>query len=77
MSNMLKATVTGIILIFVAIMFIVGITPTFETNISSANITNPLTSTLVDMSEWVIPVLAIVGVILGGLAIFQARRNRG
>jgi len=72
-SNLLRGVVTGIVLIFVAIMFIVGITPEFESSVSSVNITNSTTSTLIDMSEWIIPVLAIVGVILGGFTIFRMK----
>jgi len=74
-SSLLRGVVTGIVLIFVAIMFIVGITPEFESSVSSANITNSTTSTLIDMSEWIIPVLATVGVILGSFAIFKLRSN--
>lgn len=76
MSGQLKAVFSGIIIIFIAIMFIVQITPTMESNISSANISNETTSMLVDMSEWVVPTLALVGIILGGFAFFKGRRGR-
>ena len=73
MSGQLKAVFSGIIIIFIAIMFIVQMTPTMESNISSANITNATTSMLVDMSKWVVPVLAIIGVIMGGFAFLKTR----
>lgn len=73
MTGQLKAVFSGIIIIFIAIMFIVQVTPTMESSISSANITNATTSMLVDMSEWVVPVLALVGVILGAFAFFKTR----
>jgi len=75
MSGMLKGVFTGIIVIFIAILFIVQMVPTMETSISSANITNPTTSMLVDMSAWVIPVLALLGVILGGFAFLKSRKG--
>ena len=74
-AGMLKTVFSGIIIIFIAIMFIVQMVPTMETEISSANITNPTTSMLVDMSEWVVPVLALIGVILGGFAFFKSRQR--
>jgi len=73
MSTLLKGIITGIILIFVGIMFVVGITPDFEASVDSANITNSTTSTLIDMSEWIIPVLAIVGLMLGGFALLKSQ----
>lgn len=76
MTGQLKAVFSGIIIIFIAIMFVVQITPTMESSISSANITNTTTSMLVDLTEWVIPVLALVGLILGGFAFFRSR-NKG
>lgn len=72
--SLIKGVFTGIIIIYIAIMFIVNMTPTMEEDISSANITNPMTSSLIDMSEWVIPVLAIVGIILAGFAFFKMRK---
>lgn len=75
MTTQLKAVFSGIIIIFITIMFIVQVTPTYESEISSANITNTTTSMLVDMSEWVIPVLALVGVILGAFAFFRTRQK--
>lgn len=72
-GGMLKGVLTGIIVIFIAILFIVQFTPTMESNISSANITNTTTSMLVDLSKWVVPTLAILGVILGGFSFFRSR----
>ena len=74
--SLIKNVMVGIILLYVAIMFIVTMTPTLETDISSANITNPMTSTMVDMSEWIVPVLAIVGVFIGAFALFRLGRGK-
>ena len=74
---MLKGVFSGIIIIFIALLFIVNFTPTIESEISSSNITNTTTSMLVDMSEWVIPVVALVGVIIAAFALFKATRSRG
>ena len=75
--GLLKGVMVGIIIIFIAMMFITNMTPQLESSVSSANITNPTTSMLVDMSVWIIPVLAIAGVIMGGFSFFKMRRGAG
>lgn len=76
--GLIKGVFLGIIVIYIAIMFIINMTPQMESDITSANISNSLTSSLVDMSEWIIPVLAIVGVIIAGFGFFRMRgRGRG
>lgn len=77
MSGQIKAVFVGIIVIMICLMFIVQVTPTLEENVTSANITNATTSMLVDMSVWVVPVLAIVGVIMAGFAMFKLRGKGG
>lgn len=74
--GLIKGVFLGIIVIYIAIMFIVNMTPQMESDISSSNITNPMTASLVDMSEWIIPVLAIVGIIIAGFAFFRMRGGR-
>lgn len=73
--GMIKGVLVGIIVLYVGIMFIVTMTPTLESDISSANITAPMTSSLVDMSEWVVPVLAIVGLFMAAFAMFKLGRS--
>lgn len=75
--GLIKGVFLGIIVIYVALIFIVQMTPTLETDVSSANITNPMTSTLIDMSVWVVPVLAIVGIFIAGFAFFKLGKGRG
>lgn len=75
--GMIRGLFVGIIVVFIALMFIVEIVPQMEENISSANITNPMTSTLIDMSVWVVPVLAIVGIIIATFAFFKLRGRGG
>lgn len=71
--GLIKGIFLGIIVIYIALMFIVNMTPTLESDVSSANITNPMTSTLIDMSVWIVPVLAIVGIIAAGFAFFKLK----
>lgn len=78
--SMIKGVLVGIIVIYVGIMFVVTMTPTLESDISSANITAPMTSSLVDMAEWVVPVLAIVGLFIAAFAMFKlstGKNNNG
>lgn len=69
--SLIKGIFLGIIVIYISLMFIINMTPTLETDVSSANITNPMTSTLIDMSVWIVPVLAIVGIIAAGFGYFK------
>ena len=73
----LKALMTTIIIAFIALIFIVQFTPTIETNVSSANITNTFTSSMVDMAVWILPVGAVVGVIFGIIKLFGGGRSKG
>ena len=73
----LKALMTTIIIAFIALIFIVQFTPTIETNVSSANITNTFTSSMVDMAVWILPVGAVVGVIFGIIKLFGGGRKGG
>ena len=77
MGGQIKAVFVGIIVIFICLMFIVEVTPMIETGVTSANISNPTTSMLIDMLVWVVPVLAIVGVIMAGFAMFKLRGKGG
>lgn len=75
--SMIKGVLVGIIVIYVGIMFVVTMTPTMESDITSVNITAPMTSSLIDMAGWVIPVLAIVGLFMAAFAMFKLGRGRG
>jgi len=75
--KLVQSVMVGIVVLYVAIMFIVSMTPQLETDISSANITNPMTSGMIDMSVWIIPVLAIVGCFMAAFALFRLRGGKG
>ena len=77
MTGLLKGLMGGLIIVFIGIMFVIGITPTIESGVATANITNSLTSMLVDMSGWIIPVLAIVGLIMAAFLFIKSKRNSG
>lgn len=65
----LKRVVVAILLAFVGFMFIVGVTPQIE-SVSTANITNPITSMLANMAIWLLPVGGIIGVFYGIFRLF-------
>lgn len=73
--SLVKSVMIGIIVLFVALMFIVNMTPTLETDVSSANITNTMTSSMIDMSVWIVPVLAIVGCFMGAFGLFRLSKT--
>ena len=75
--GMIKGVLVGIIVLYVGIMFVVTMIPTLESDISSANITAPMTSSIIDMSSWVIPVLALVGLFMAAFAMFKLGRVKG
>lgn len=66
----LKKIVVALLLGYVGFMFIIKFTPTIEQDVSSANITNTLTSGMVDMGAWLLPVGAIVGIFYGIFKLF-------
>lgn len=58
--------VVAIVLVFVGLYFVAQFTPMF------GNITNPggVVGTFLTMAEWIIPLLAIVGLIVWGISKF-------
>lgn len=76
MSNKLKGIFVTAILIMVIMSFLVAWIPQYEGSVDSSNITDGTTSTLVDMSAWVVPVLIVAGVIISSLGVMAVRRRR-
>lgn len=56
--------VSGILLAFIAVMFVLNFVPVLETEIVTTNVTNTFVAAMLDMSVWIIPAVAVVGVIL-------------
>lgn len=61
----IKALIGGILLLYVGAVFIIQFTPTIETDVTSANITQPITMRIVNILVWALPVGALVGVLFG------------
>ena len=72
----IQGVISFMVLAFIALLFIATFTPVLETTVSSDNVTNPTTGAFLDMSVWIIPVAAIVGIILAGVGLFKATRGK-
>lgn len=59
------AVLSMAILAYIVMLFIVNFTPQMEADVSSANISNPFTASMVDMSVWLVPVILIALVFIG------------
>lgn len=66
----LQKVIVAILVAFIGVIFIVNITPTMETTITTANITNTFTSSMIDMFKWLIPVGGLVGIAYGIFRLF-------
>lgn len=73
---MIKKVFYTLIIAIVALFAIVYITPELEA-IDTANITNTFVIMMITLAKWVIPVGAIAGVIIGGIAIYRGRKGGG
>ncbi len=67
----------GLIVIFVGIILVFNFIPQIESNSSTANITNPTTKTFGDMLGWLLPVLAIIGLLYVGIRMFIKKKGAG
>lgn len=65
----LKRIVVAMLLAFIGFMFMINFIPMIE-NVSTANITNPLTKTIADMGIWILPVGGIIGIFYGVFKLF-------
>lgn len=73
----IQVVMSSLIIAFVALLFVINVTPTIETEITSANITNTFTSSMIDMASWLLPVGGIVAVFYGIFTMFRNRGNGG
>lgn len=68
----------GLIVILLGIILVFTFVPIIEDNSSTANITNPTTKTFGDLAGWLLPVLAIIGLVYLGIRLFIKRgANKG
>ncbi len=70
-----KALITMLVLAFIGLMFIGTFTPVLESSVGSDNVTNATTGAFLDLSVWLIPVGATVGIILTGVAMFKGKNG--
>lgn len=56
---------TGVMVAFVGMLFIVNVTPTIESSVVSANVTNAFVSSMIDMAAWLLPIGGIMGIFYG------------
>lgn len=75
MSDLLKKVLLFVLLAFIIGVFLIAFVPTMESNLDTANITNPVTSTLLDMLPWLIPVLAFAGLVVAGASYMISHRK--
>lgn len=60
----LGKVVSGLLVSFIGIMFILGFVPVLEAEIVTTEITNSFVATMLDMSVWIVPAVAVIGIIL-------------
>lgn len=75
-TGTLRGLMSGLLIAYILVMFVVTFVPEMESSIDSANVTNSITATLIDMSEWLIPTVIMVLAFLAVLSIGAVRRAR-
>ena len=63
----------GLIVILLGIILVFTFIPIIEINSSTANITNETTQTFADLATWLLPVLAVIGLLYLGIRMFVKR----
>lgn len=71
----LSALISSLVLIFVGFMFILKFTPVLETGAATTNITDTTTLGFVQMVPWIAPVLGLIALILGAVALISVGRS--
>jgi hypothetical protein len=72
-NTALDAVITIVLVIIVVYQFI----PTIEESADTSNITNTTVQSFGDLGGWLIPLLAIIGVITLALRLFLSKRKNG
>lgn len=67
----------GLIVILLGIILVFTFVPIIEDNSSTANITNTTTKTFGDLAGWLLPVLAIIGLVYLGIRLFIKKGGKG
>ena len=77
-SIAVSGVLDGLIVILLGIILVFTFVPIIEDNSSTANITNATTKTFGDLAGWLLPVLAIIGLVYLGIRLFIKRgANKG
>jgi hypothetical protein len=71
----IKMVFEGMLFILLGGIVVYTLVPVFETNATTANITNPTTKTFGDLASWIIPALAFVGLIFVTIQMFLSWKN--
>ncbi len=72
-DSALDAVITIVLVIIIVYQFI----PTIESSADTSNITNATVKSFGDLGGWLIPLLAIVGVIILGVRVFIRKGKKG
>jgi hypothetical protein len=67
----------GLIVILVGIILVFTFIPIIESNASTANITNTTTKTFAGLAGWLLPVLAVIGLVYVGIRLFLRKHGKG
>ena len=67
----------GLIVILLGMILVFTFVPIIESNSSTANITNSTTKTFGNLAGWLIPVMAIIGLIYLGIRLFIKHGGKG
>ena len=68
-SIAISGVLDGLIVILLGIILVFTFIPIIEDNANSGNITNTTTKTFADLAGWLLPVVAIVGLVYLGIRI--------
>lgn len=66
----ISGVLDGLIVILLGIILVFTFVPIIEDNSSTSNITNTTTKTFGDLAAWLLPVLAIIGLVYLGIRLF-------
>ncbi len=67
----------GAITIILVVIVIFKLIPTMEDSADTANITNTTVKSFGDLAGWLIPLLAVIGVIILGIRLFLGKKKSG
>ena len=69
MTTLLVSILVFIFIAFIGGLFLIAMAPQMETAMSTANITNTTTSTVLGFLPWAIPTLGGIALLVGGIIV--------